>query len=111
LKITDEDWAVVVRALEIVKTQSERLGKATDQLGIDVESPLRACFYSVSECVIDLLESRLDIAFDTLSWWTLECRYGETPLQAGKEGNMRSIKNTDDLRWLIELEAESDVET
>jgi hypothetical protein len=49
------------------------------------------------------IENLIGDEFGTLDWYWLENEMGERGHKAGANGNLKNIKNIDDLVWLLEL--------
>ena len=66
------------------------------------ESMLCSIVFDLLDAYRKTVEQQNGIDDDWLEWWRLECRLGETPLEAGLAGEaMRTIATLDDLIALV----------
>ena len=66
------------------------------------ESMLCSTVLDLLDAYRKTIEDQHGIDDDWLEWWRLECRLGETPLEAGLAGEeMRTIATLDDLIALV----------
>jgi hypothetical protein len=100
----DDKWNYVAGTLITMRNETDKLEAAIDAVKIDHESLLVTPCDVLQDCLIDALGLLIDNCFDSLEWFIYECDYGRKPKEAGVEGNMRSIKTMEDLRWLMELQ-------
>ena len=106
MSIKDEDWSFVAMSIEELKKQGETLDQAHEGLLIAPESPLSDPFWRVHDLAVRALSKLINDDFGCLSWFIYENEYGATALEAGPVGELKPIKALDDLRWLIEVNAE-----
>lgn len=103
-------WHDRVVALE------EQLDALRDLLQMAPEAPLNEAAWGLVGGYIAALDARWNIG-GWLEWWWNECRLGESPSQAGINGEpMRDIKTIDDLIALViddlaQAETETETET
>ena len=94
-------WDHVEKTLARLKKLSEQKVALCRELQIDTESPLAISFFEAEGMLIDSLELLVNDEYDTISWFCSECKYGDTPQEAGK-GEYRLIDSVENLRWLID---------
>ena len=104
----DDKWHYIIGVLLNLQNQQIRLNKATNQLLISPESSLIEPFFEISDDLILTLSLLINDKSEYISWYVLECDFGNNPHKAGCEDNMRLIDDFYKLRWLIELDCLSD---
>lgn len=95
------------RFLEKYIQNVKRLIQFSDDLatifGTNSESAYHENLFLLNDLTCDILEELINPdGVDWISWYIWENDCGERGFLAGWDGNMRPIKNIDDLIWLIE---------
>lgn len=73
---------------------------------LEVEGRLQNAMWSSIETVISFLDPD-----GWIMWYILENDYGSKGYDAGYHGNLKPIKTTSDLLWLITYQSESEVDS
>jgi len=103
----DEKWLFVSRCLQDMQKQNDRLMDAIEGLMISPESPLIEPMGFVEDRLLQALSVIVNDEFETFSWFVYECDYGRDPKEAGCKNNMKLIDTQERLRWLIELDCDT----
>ena len=102
MKSLNEKWDFVKEALESIKKASKAQNAVSDFVNPD--GAFMESAHKVESHLIDALALLIDDKGCWLEWFVYENDFGEKPLEAGLENDMKPIKNLNDLRALIELE-------
>ncbi len=93
-----------VREFHARAKEIERVMDAMDSvLGMSPESD----FYTAAFGLIGGYMAAIEEAYSMggwLDWWLHECRLGDRPMQAGFDGELRTVATVDDLLLIIEEE-------
>lgn len=103
MKITEDTWKLIEDTLRDLNESTKALYELSELICLPVDSPLLTPQYMTSEALISSLSRLVGDTTETIAWWVFECDYGDDPMEAGVDENMRTIHSFKDLRWLIEL--------
>lgn len=76
-----------------------------DALALCGEDPITNTVWQLQGDLTRAYAALIDDAFESLSWFAGENDMGRNGMEAGVDGNTRTIRTVGDLLWLIELEA------
>ena len=82
---------------------SNDFDKLDNILGICYESPLAENIFMMLDDYISAVSTIIGDKGGWLAWYIFDNLCGKNELEAGREGNVKVIKNIDDLLWLIDL--------
>lgn len=66
---------------------------------LEIEGNLQSCIWSTVETIISFFDPE-----GWIMWYILENEYGAKGYDAGNKGNMKPIKTTEDLLWVMYAE-------
>jgi hypothetical protein len=101
-KVSDADWAFVTKTLDLMKETTQSFTELTRNIQLAPESPLITPIHTLETALMESLGVILKDGVETIEWYIYECSYGDNPMKAGVDKNMRLIDSHDALRWLID---------
>lgn len=105
--IDNATWEHIITSLDNIKTQETKFNEIVDVMQVIPESDLCESFNAIIVDLLTTLSVMVDDDFGTFAWWVYENDYGKGGLEAGVDGEIKSIDSLDKLKWLIGTQRET----
>jgi hypothetical protein len=93
------EWSVKMETADIL------IDPVTNCLGLSVESPIHQAVWTLQDAYTKAVAKLVGDPAEWLSWYAHENDFGRKAYEAGVKGDMRPIKDLDDLLWVMGVEA------
>lgn len=90
------EWSVKMETADIL------IDPVTKCLGLSVESPIHQAVWTLKDAYTKAVGKLVGDDGDWLDWYADENDFGRKKMEAGPIGDMRPIKDLDDLLWVME---------
>lgn len=92
------EWADEIQKAEAV------IAPISEVLGLSVECPIHTAMWALQAAYTKAVGKLVGDPAEWLSWYAHENDFGRKAYEAGVKGDMRPIKDLDDLLWVMEVE-------
>jgi hypothetical protein len=100
----DEKAALLIQWQTRMECADMLIQPVTELLGLAVESPIHQAVWALQEGYTKAVGRLVGDEGNWLEWFAHENDFGRKNMEAGPTGNMRPIKDLDDLLWVMEVE-------
>lgn len=100
----DEKAAMLIQWQTRMECADMPIEPVTECLGLSVESPIHQAVWALQDAYTKAVGKLVGDPAEWLGWYANENDFGRKAFEAGVTGDMRPIKDLDDLLWVMEVE-------
>lgn len=93
------EWSVKMETADLL------IDPVTACLGLSAESPIHQAVWTLQDAYTNAVGKLVGDEGRWLNWFAYENDFGRKAMEAGVKGDMRPIKDLDDLLWVMGVEA------